>query len=234
MINGMKKVLISFPEDILIFKTTKLKIISKFKDYYDYGSSFGIDETKIFHRKTFEFEISKAQRNKLSFLRRSYSYLRGDFRLIVLGFCGNYYFGIRNNEKIWWGEDKILNHYIVEKRNNNFDWEFEKFNLIDTNSWISGYRKRNLDELKSNLQKINFFDKIDDPYFYLDRKNCIVNPSLKELKFQSLKDSVQAFQEIEMFISFEKQVNIPTGSDDVIRDSKGFDKKYSFRKRPKK
>ena len=64
----------------------------------------------------------------------------------------------------------------------------------------------------------------------------IINPTLKDYKFQKIFDSYIAMQELEMFLGNvlvqDTQVKVPVGSDVVIAESKGFDK-HSFRNMPK-
>lgn len=80
----------------------------------------------------------------------------------------------------------------------------------------------------------------DRKYNSLKDGNILINPSLKMLGFQKVLHTMDAFQQIEMFLSNqlaqETQGKVPVGTDEVIGMSKGFNR-YSFRnakKKPKK
>jgi hypothetical protein len=70
-----------------------------------------------------------------------------------------------------------------------------------------------------------------------DVDNLILNPCLKDLAFYTQVNVTQAFQKIEQFVSNQlvdvDTPDVPVGSDDDIRDSKGFDK-WTFRKQSNK
>ena len=94
----------------------------------------------------------------------------------------------------------------------------------------------------------HFFLKHKVPIFYIgnvgneSESKLVLNPKLEDFVFAKFYDTTQAFQKIEQFISNELasefQPNIPTGGNEVLGRSKGFDE-YSFRhpdtkKKPKK
>ena len=80
----------------------------------------------------------------------------------------------------------------------------------------------------------NLFVEHNTPVFIIRPKEITINPSLKEVRFMTVKDVYTTFQEIQMFISgvlgtgTKETVDI---TDDVKRDKHGFDNK-SFKKEP--
>lgn len=77
------------------------------------------------------------------------------------------------------------------------------------------------------------FIEVDAPVFLLTDKEKIVNPELRLIDFVTQVDPFTAYQEIEMFIGNQlvKQMDPDLKrTDEEIAESKGFDRKTSFRK----
>ena len=99
------------------------------------------------------------------------------------------------------------------------------------------------EEVKKNKKLLNLFIEYQTPIFhigkpYIDQGTILtLNPCLKDYAFYKVMDTTQAFQEIEMFLGnalvSDTKVIVPVGDDNVIRDSKGFDK-WTFRREPEK
>ena len=72
-------------------------------------------------------------------------------------------------------------------------------------------------------------------HFDIKERKIIINPVLKDINFQKIKDPFSTFQEIERFVTNDlvKEISIPEFSDDIKRDCHGFGD-MSFKKRGKK
>ena len=132
-----------------------MRIISKFKDYYDYGLYFGIDSTLVYYRETKEDEDSCIDRIKFSHFNKfrrnlSENYIYKNFKIDkrnirfffyhkdvsqkFLHFCGKVYpFYYINLEEIERGESPLkkeinkFNHFIwASDHISDFFEEFQK------------------------------------------------------------------------------------------------------------
>ena len=217
-------------------------IKSKFSDYYDGGLVNGIDSDRHYIRETKEVEF-KTQLDLRKFE--------------IIGFCGEIYPIINESYKsygkwirhpkdyILFNEDAVLNEYIVEKKNN--EEVYIKHN-VSQHSYFSfkGENRRSfVENLKNNKELKGLFTLYNTPVFHIKqprigdwrhRKKTLltINPCLSDLSFYKIKDTIQAFQDIEIFIGnvltgIEDKPQ-PVGSDLDLLKSKGFDSKWSFRK----
>lgn len=226
-----------------------MRIISKFKDYYDSGQFYGIDQSRIYVRETI----------RKTWVPRAY-YQR---KLCVVGFCGKLYPFVNYTEHIQKNnkdrnakyytlyEDDIFKYSFDEilNRNNSTNdvvrIDFDETIALDKfkKYWFSKTLKQEYDEMCTDKDLLALFLKYKTPTFLYtnDRKdNLIINPCLKDYAFFKVTDTIQAYQEIEQFVSNELasliQPNMPVGNDEIVGTSKGFDR-YSFRnakKKPKK
>jgi hypothetical protein len=200
-----------------------MKIISKFKDYYDYYSGiFGEDPLKVLDRKEYHYEPEYSKKLSLE-------------KIELLFFCGKWYIrGLTNNLK-----EQKFSKYI-------FDSNFRQLNLniLYQNEIFYWSEIVNYDEVKNQLftdDTLNIISKSIKPYFvikydyYCRRTNKSIYkdfyPILKEIEFDKVLDAKECYLEIEQYIS-KKDINIETNPDDkILLEQKGFDKKISFRHR---
>lgn len=235
-----------------------MRIISKFKDYYDGGSAYGVDTDYCYVRTT----------TALDYVRYSgWGYFE------VIGFCGQIYPLINYSEKIssnkWkrHPKDYVLYQkealeYDFEARTNKQtgEKEFYKEKVLDDHlhswggKWFWNKSKTDYYNDLVNSQKLKeLFFKHKIPVFHIGPETpfykkrtrpkklvLTLNPCLKDYAFYKVQDTVQTFQQIFQFISTnlveEQQGKGTTGDDEVVGKSKGFDR-YSFRsakKKPKK
>jgi hypothetical protein len=212
-----------------------MRIISKFKDYYDGIQGIdGIDNTLVYCRTYTKIPNSELPNefkharfslindniigriNTFSLKRNN---IYSDCASFIVGFCGKLYVGWKlydkdNNVTITFDNKYV--ETIVESMYRN------KLSVVINNI--------------SNYNCFNIFKKYQAPIFILDNRNVInseliINPILKEYQFYKKFDSFSAFQEIEMFLgeklgSTEKIIDI---NDKYKLTQYGFDK-YSFRK----
>lgn len=189
-----------------------MKIISKFKDYYDYlQGKFGIDEKKVLDRTKF------------------YNY--GDFadsaEYITLNFCGKLYY--RTTKKIVLKTSKYTNFQSYDFQNHKDREPFLKYYKHNSNvkmvvlytcekyTWYT-YNETDYEAISEKL-----------PYVvYSTSWNANGMPILKEIGFNNVIPPEEAYKLIEETISIKEQEIKRDPTDMNLYHSKGFDKN-SFR-----
>lgn len=190
-----------------------MKIISPFKDYYDYLQAYGQEPGIVYNRKSLYFSDQDEAQIPLRWQFRQAS---------LLGFCGQiiprYTYTEKDNEEyrriVKWGKAALESIYRV-----TFPGilNLARFVRNPTNA---------LDFL---------FQKYQCPIFHLSGSDysdiyLTANPSLTELGFSGYMDAQTVFQSISSFIGNQKeQMPAPPRSDKEKAVSHGFDKKTSFR-----
>lgn len=220
-----------------------MKIISDFKDYYDYGIAFGIDEGIVYERFQTKIHPPKHIENK-----------HGG----IIGFCGEFWeckevsveeikayswryrrFGgfkdITYKEKVvdlledGWVEgspkydpilkDRLIAYYWLKpvENINNMEWNPNRWRPRDYthwNNWLKG-----------------IFTEHSVPLFYVDESNSFettLNRTIVDFGIQKLMDAVEAFQKLSTFLPSLRPVDTFEMTDEERGRSKGFDE-YSFR-----
>lgn len=231
-----------------------MRIISKFKDYYDIGLNKGVDKTIIYNRvsncldvvpsirfdKKNETQIDEVKISK--YLTSIKDSSRFELRPFYVGFCGKLYLGLRNHKglNIYSSEDyqKLLTEkYLSNPFINTYKRSFGKY---------LGYEKnllshKNVDQIfdEFGVREIGdeLFSEYNTPIFIIYSNflkinwSFEINPMLKSYDFVKVFNPYSAFQEISMYISGvlgigEKPIiNI---SDRDMLYKHGFDK-YSFK-----
>lgn len=180
--------------------------------------------------------------------------------LVVVGFCGKTYIGIvhrtttinktefvqtqSHNDKFYWGKENI-EKYLKRPLNkdevnyiNDFD-ESKKYIevFVTLKAPIFTHVYPITHNTSTNSYFTEFFKSIentkDEKGREITRQALAVNNNLSQLNFQSVVYPVQAFQEVQMFISGvlgvgEKPMIEISNNDKIV--SQGFDLKTSFRK----
>lgn len=231
-----------------------MKIISNFKDFYDYISTYyGLDESVIYKRTSFVkkdfnenvkmvdilfdgrfstvyfIEISDEQRKLFS------SSIKGQLvRYIVAN--GRKYGFIKYENKWQYLTQELYDRIEVEKPEHTSIFSPKK--VIVNN----GNRNELLDDISKRVNAPIFECTISNAVY--ERGKCFLAvfehvPVLKELGFEKLVDVQQFYQELEHYISNVLRDNPDIKPPVIISDkdlieSKGFDKKISFRKRKEK
>lgn len=230
-----------------------MKIISKFKDYYDSVQGVLYDDEIKF--------IRRMESHKVDF-KLPYTNLKMYCTLRYIGFCGKIYPMIRMTASSFDDDDSELAKYIKEhgrtdptdKWSNSlmcYDIETAIPLCQSTRSYYSRarhYQKVNPDikktiarinEFTKHLESQNLFDKYTTPIFILEHKNrdLYLNScyELKNYHFQQIMDPYTAYQELVMWIGNQAVMEYPPQiTDDIVmRDKKGFDK-WSFKTMPTK
>ena len=231
-----------------------MRIISKFKDYYDSVQIYGVDTSTTFIRKTSEPMVVE----KLDILSSSFDWpreriFRNRYRTndsidlydyLLLFFCGNVYPILTYHEVLKTNEHLYTNcYYINEVDELMIKHKVEKYFKKDKyKSWFNSWNKR--DEVQSifNIpidknKVLELHHKIESPYFIFSSFNSsiVINPVLKDLLFFRVMDAFKTYQEVYMFISgilggkSPKTIEV---SDEVRKIKHGFNE-WSFKTEPK-
>lgn len=231
-----------------------MRIKSSFKDYYDSGLQYGIDDDLLYVREkrviTTPYQQYWRETNRLN--GRSCV-------AFTIYFCGKAYRGYRIGEKYCYSledVDKVAAHlpakehkaylnnqdmdgYTLQWRRDGYEymrrWQFGQYFRhpdypIKRKSW-QNHKEDNADEYAAE-----YCLKHRTPIFYFASegglKYEIANPILREYQFIKVKDPFTAFQELSAWIgnlANLREVIPPISNSDMIQ-SKGFDLKTSFRK----
>lgn len=141
---------------------------------------------------------------------------------------------------------------FLEKNLNKDDWE-HYLGKGDVSKWHRRYRKGSIQadvaaffdrcEGGRDMYK-HVFEELKVPIFFVDShnqvgsgwRNMIVNPCLRDVEFARVIDPYTAYQELTAYLSniAKPEPYVPVPSDKDMVEIKGFDKKWSFRKKPEK
>jgi hypothetical protein len=204
-----------------------MKIISSFKDYYDHALAWASDDDKVIYRRETTL-LTTIPENKYGFSNHSFppslsveSLEILEMRLVF--FCGKCHTFMRYKDH----RQKNPPPQVA------YNEEIEK--LFDA---IKVYRYYAYDTLGLfvclSVSELDSFYQIHyTPVFMFSKEGMTINPCLKNLQFQKVVDSYQAFQTIEQFlfgvlIAPDKPTLNISNEDKIIKH--GFDTKWSFRK----
>jgi len=208
-----------------------MRIISKFKDFYDFLSGiYGVDPLIVL--------------NRLDFTMPTFSTLsisndlpdEGKLRLYIGGFLIESYY---KGDKIYYGED--LKQFADVEKHSKWYYRFNRSDDVKPDDYISikigsyrySYQHFNL-IIKKDMTKMN--DKYNCPILLRkddDKdenlyKNCI----LKDLNLNSFVSPEEVYKMISDWISYQRTIaedHVDTMTNVQKIESKGFDKKTSFR-----
>ena len=229
-----------------------MKIISKFKDYYDNMRCYSMcSDDFTYIRNTDDHLIGKEiipQTLDLEIFKRDHK-----IKFLLIGFCGKIYpiFKVEISEnytakkyKIFFDFEKAIEFCIDKKylnrqiKNNQIkSWRYGG----KKNHNVEGIIKYYKNKYDKDYNKLNqYFEEYNTPVFILQRNYretlISINPRLKDFEFYKIFEGHQAYQEIEMYIG---NILLKPDDPDQITDDKilaqnhGFDK-WSFKKLPTK
>lgn len=198
-----------------------MRILSKFKDYYDCSNLQDFDNSCLYVRETKEIKFSDEERDKIKLHHFN----------LVIGFCGKLYV-INTKGNIFLYDDEVKEFEITEKRTYGAYPNTEYFiEPRRAKGKLLSFIKQEYDDLKDNEFLKSLFLKYNVPIFIVKQEwkqaYLTLNAQLKFSEFFKKFNSVQAFQEIEMFISnilVNDKMEVPKRSNEDIGTSKGFDK----------
>lgn len=201
-------------------------ISSTYRDYYDSIKAFGVDKTVVYNRTEERLVLKKGPKMYSSWFSNGSMHATR-----IIGFCGKLYPLFEKKGK-----------FLI------YDKEEALKNLSESFSWYRKDIEQCFSEYLTNPELLKIFiDKKVPVFIYGDyltgdhnsgkQKELILNPKLKNWKFQSVVEPVTAFQDIFMYIS--GVIGIPEApmikiSDKEMAKKRGHDGKYSFKKPPGK
>lgn len=212
-----------------------MRIISKFKDYYD-----GIQHT-IFDKETLYLrekkEIGRVKEPKWCTGSRS----EYDLKYGYIGFCGKlilycHWMNKYGTDEFLYSADKVHEYAESHLENEDYDYYFTGGKYKWSRPYKLEVEKTFADWSRPGNDYHNDFIKYKTPIFMVtipNRYHVVINPCLSDYNFQRVFDPYTAFQEIYMYLSGVLGGNfkpIPEVSDIDMIEAKGFDKRYSFRK----
>jgi hypothetical protein len=198
-----------------------VRIISKQKDYYDFGMCYGIDPKLVYERKN--RKLTKEEHVVLSTLNLPRIIYNGVNRAnkgyeLGLGFCGKLYRFIKWDSPsccIWTYED-----YIQYNGESDYSW--------NRNSQQEFFTITDIDDKYFKIVNSPIFLIVNEFWNTLTFFNTSeVNPNLKEIGFHNIMDATTCFNEISQYIG-----NVLNASPEMIKVSdkeklikSGFDNK---------
>ncbi|MFL6466557.1 MAG: hypothetical protein ACJ72Z_01225 [Pyrinomonadaceae bacterium] len=217
-----------------------MRLHSDFHDYYDNAVGYGIDERVYYARFTKSVDIKLKSQTDRPLHRRSG----------ILGFCGIFFPFIQlsrfDKKRIYDWEDEYDGKIVEEF----FAFSFAEYKEKE-NEWCGysddiGYFGTQ-DEIKLKQFFLDWQSEGSEIFlefkcpvwmmrFYEQSPNGVLNPRLKDLGFERIKDSVMAFQEISIYLAniLVEQKEIAVVEDKHRIEQHGFDLKSSFRKTKEK
>jgi len=227
-----------------------MRIISKFKDYYDGVGAGDLDHIPVYERHEKQIELIQPfprgwrqskylivnRNNKVSGFKSGLVTERSLYTYVI-GYCGELYpilKVVQDNgsiSKYWYEYDVSTYLNYVEKPR----WSFDRHEQ-NLNEWL---------ELIKTLKLKDIFKEHNVPVFIFDgfeidtRKGTqpvlqvTLNPRLRKYEFYKVKEPYTAYQDIRVYVgndlAHDTEVDVPTGDDKTLAESKGYDK-WSFRK----
>lgn len=224
-----------------------MKIISKYKDYYDSVQGVMYDSEIKY--------IRKSECHTLEDIRLPGMNHRTFSELEFIGFCGKIYPLIKFTNLSYESNDIIISKHKWFKRtidaiaDTYIDYDIvenlhactDKRQYENTQRYKRRLNRYNLsiENFYKNLERLNLFEKYQTPIFLINSQSnetiLDTGPLLKDYNFQSIMDPYTAYQELVMWIGNLAVNEYPPQITDniVMRDKKGFNK-WSFKTRPTK
>lgn len=226
-----------------------MKIVSKFKDYYDNVQGVMYDESITFIRKSEEIDVG-------DIVALPY-YSEPDYRkFFLIGFCNQIYvvhryeveFVHHSPEKIIKIEKYIKKHHrklitVNEgggKQQFYCSYDIQEAIMLNPDRNMRYFNRKGTEasilNVVEGVKSLNLFDKFETPIFSIcagtGHREVILNtsPTLRNFNFESQFGPYSAYQELVMWIGNKAVSEYPPQITDniVLRDAKGFDK-WSFK-----
>lgn len=238
-----------------------MMILSPFRDYYDSCASHGVDMTVQYRRDSRQFNLRaetgpdgatvKEFNQLFKIVNDRLPPLAGKISLVYVGFCGKIYVGLR--PRVVCSTGRIYRNTIYPGRPApelvyQTMWEDRDVHKEDLDSEFQEYRYfRNKGDktirewmaqkgLAPVGEWLDLFQRQRAVAFVAYDQTLIIDPCLQDFKFQRVVGGVDAFQQIEMFISgvlgMTASPMIELTDKDRIQ-AHGFDER-SFRREPSK
>lgn len=202
-----------------------MKILSTFKDYYDYQiATYGLDEKIVFERISKEVSNFNTPKQTITKVPFTYEVFQQDKKLHKFHICGFSYDVLQIDGLFYMGEDLEAFDYYKGRRKELYYKAVYGIEYIDILLNFKNPQRFNLKPMKSFIN-----DMLNEP-IVLERTSTAyyINPKLEFFKFGSLFPSEDMWQKLVDWFSQEKI--IPDNRDNTAKIlSNGFDLKESFR-----
>lgn len=221
-----------------------MKIVSKFKDYYDFVV-METDNRKVYLRDNRIFSSINSLREEVSNKISNsdlYSEYSNNFYIGVVWFCDTEYRFLHkiDTNEYWYDFFKIPESVLDEAAKEKSASLYHQDMLYHIKQYfmvVYNEKKRIYEVEKSyrvkrkNTKKVNTL--CNSPVIYTRRRKhgdeIVLNGSLSDIKFGATKTPSEAYTDIYNFIPFT-EVELDSNPTNMNRfESKGFDKKSSFR-----
>jgi hypothetical protein len=221
-----------------------MRIICPWKDYYDGVQSIDMDSEPLYIRDKKDIQLDKILfpfLNHITYLGVSPKY---GLKSYVIGFCGTVYpciklFSGAKNFYIY--TLKQLTEFVKNNFSNKKFQDCIKKGYSPNNYWNYHYKQGSFIEYFVKFKEIenkytNLFEKYNVPIFTAEHNVISLNNRLSNFEFYKVKSVETAYQEIRMYLSnlAAPQKEMPTISDEIMLEAKGFNKRTSFRKEKSK
>jgi len=204
-----------------------MRIISDFKDYYDSIQAYGYDPNDVLYvrkRKIIDLhdEHNSPLEHKIQNFSTEYS---GNIYFPLyrasIAFCGKYYgffytYGERDSKGastlVWFTSVEAVTDYFGKETPKTFNNKRSQEHFVTAN--------------QSTFDYLPLHTKYNSPVLMTMDKQFIVNPCLANTGLVKIMNAFNTYQSIDMYISNQmaRQPDpIPTRTNELIRDSKGFD-----------
>lgn len=207
-----------------------MKIISKFKDYYDYLSGiYGVDPLITYNRNPHYDSFGKSCNGFIDYFSNN-TYRLIQYRVFYV--CDKTYGIVYYNNQIYYTFEEQLHLYQNLKNSYNY---YDKHEFYSFLGLVYGYKEYGFKKSKfvPSFQSNNLNKKYNCPIIISSNGNgngLYFNQRLSDYKFNRIISDKDLYLQITDFLS-KKDIEMPSNPDDMIRyEEKGFDKKTSFRK----
>lgn len=241
-----------------------MRIISKFYDYYDVTQNLGTDPDLIYHRVSVDeiWERSRNESPFSPTLTSAIS--SGlDYRTFLIGFCGKIFVGVEISHQPKFGSTENHIFYDADSCIDFLEKHKKDLPQPRRTRYYRGYMVRNYyedilfpfefwDWQNETIRRFFDYNESEEIKEYMIERNIVcfscvrhnsmkikitINPMLCDFEFYKVRDPYTATQEISMYLGGvlgSKAAPMLEINDIDLIESKGFDKKWSFRKLPSK
>ena len=224
-----------------------MKIISNYKDYYDHLTGiYGVDPLVVYDRRSHFYDSSLEKKNVSSvtvFQPRTLdeNFTENSIETVVLFIAGKEYMLLSRNGKLYVTLEEMLNlKSMVENNVSSRSYTENHSKIVQAlkvthdyeirSGWRSSKYWHSLQRhFRGEDVRLRANEQTRCPSLLCTNDGYLSNPKLSSFRMGSLVSAHDMYMIITEFLS-KKDPNVPSSPVDMNRyESKGFDKKTSFR-----